>query len=93
MKHSVMTAGAIYEEVNKMRTEIKEIDEALDAIELKLGTSHIAYTLLNKQRSDKFNMLQEFEKTAFYQQTFNQPFITNTSKDTSWADTPASKPF
>lgn len=85
MKTSVMTAGAIYEIVSKLRKEIDELNNALTLVDDEIGRSNAAYSLLLKQKEDKFKELLAFEKQVFTQGALPvNPFM---------ADTPASRPF
>lgn len=62
---SLMKAGEIYEKVFQMRRAIDELSEALSAIYDELGEQHIAYKLLDDQKTAKFNELRQFENQLF----------------------------
>ena len=81
-----MTAGEVYEQISKLREELKEFQEARSAVEEVLGDKHRAYTLLDKQVSDK---IEEIRKT----EAIKLAITPSVSNDQFWADTPASRPF
>jgi|GraSoiStandDraft_45_1057281.scaffolds.fasta_scaffold16801_3 hypothetical protein len=89
MKQSVWTAGKIYEEVDKLRTEFDELKKALELIDDEIGRTNAAYRLILQQKEQKFRELQEFEKQKFTLGT-SAPAV---NLDNFMADTPASRPF
>lgn len=74
MKKSVMTAGEIYEVVFKMRKEIDELKDALAVVDNDIGRTNVAYSILLKQKDDKFAELQIFESKKFTQDIIVRPF-------------------
>lgn len=67
MKQSVRTAKDIYNEINRLNTELKEINEACSSVYEELGDDHIGYILLKKSYDEKLAEVRTAENIKFVQ--------------------------
>lgn len=75
MRQSQVTGKYIYEQLDKLYRELKEIREARDAIKDDYSSIHIAYKLLNEKYELKQKELSKLEIISYTQYLDNMTLL------------------
>jgi hypothetical protein len=65
MKQSILTGKFIYERLNKLYTELKQIGEACDMVSDDIGQGSVAYKILNDSYNGKKIEITKYEEEKF----------------------------
>lgn len=65
MKESVVTGQRIFEEMDKLYKELKDLNKGITAVNEELGSGSIAYHILRKNYEEVENKLNELKRAKY----------------------------